>query len=305
MAICHKAKGVCHKPVAICRKAERVCREAVAVRLKPEGFRTGSRGFFTALLPLRAVLSPNANPTTTMPAPLTWDTPSLFWDSASWDGVAATSQKTMNNTKAIIDFSGYTAAELGPVAQTIHTKTTLNAAIFTAPPITMAALLTLITTYDEKLVARTSRATADVIAFNEAREELESQLGVLGGYVNTVAKGDPVIVEKSGFPFYTTGVTPDTSPPEAPTDLKLRHGDVSGTVVARYKPRREPSTNEVQINSGDPNDEASWHTKGIFQRGRAELTGLTPGMVVWVRVRTVGLKGIMGAWSDPAQIRVV
>ena len=28
------------------------------------------------------------------------------------------------------------------------------------------------------------------------------------------------------------------------------------------------------------------------------------GTLVWVRVRTVGLKGVMGAWSDPGQIRV-
>jgi hypothetical protein len=27
--------------------------------------------------------------------------------------------------------------------------------------------------------------------------------------------------------------------------------------------------------------------------------------VVWVRVRTVGLRGVMGAWSDPAQLRVL
>jgi hypothetical protein len=26
---------------------------------------------------------------------------------------------------------------------------------------------------------------------------------------------------------------------------------------------------------------------------------------VWIRVRTCGLQGVMGAWSDPAQIRVV
>ena len=51
--------------------------------------------------------------------------------------------------------------------------------------------------------------------------------------------------------------------------------------------------------------EADWHVKGMFQGGRAELSGFTPGGGVWVRVRTVGLKGVMAAWSDPAQIRVL
>jgi hypothetical protein len=30
-----------------------------------------------------------------------------------------------------------------------------------------------------------------------------------------------------------------------------------------------------------------------------------PGAVIWVRVRTVGLKGVMSAWSDPAKLMVV
>jgi hypothetical protein len=76
-------------------------------------------------------------------------------------------------------------------------------------------------------------------------------------------------------------------------------------MVARYKPDRQPSTNEVQTTTGDPNLEASWTTKGFYQGGRAEMDGFTPGIVVWVRVRTVGLKAVMGSWSDPAQIRVL
>lgn len=242
-----------------------------------------------------------------MPAPLTWDMPGVTYDSGlTWDGVQTTNRKkTMPNIKAIINFEGYTAAELSPVAQAIHDKMTTNAATFTAPTVTMPNLQTMITTYDAKLVARASGAKADTIAFNEARDALEEALGTLGNYVNSVAKGDAVIVDKSGFPSYDTARPADTSPPAAPADLKLRQGDVSGTIIARYKPERSPSTNEVQANLGDPNNAADWHTKGIFKSGRAELSGLTPGALVWVRVRSVGLKGVMGAWSDPAQIRVV
>jgi hypothetical protein len=32
---------------------------------------------------------------------------------------------------------------------------------------------------------------------------------------------------------------------------------------------------------------------------------ITAGPVLWVRVRTAGLQGVMGAWSDPAKIMVV
>ncbi len=182
---------------------------------------------------------------------------------------------------------------------------TVNMATFAAPSIAMTAFQTLIDDYDAKFLLRANNAKTDIVAFNTARAALEESLGVLGHYVNSVAKGDPAIVVLSGFPSYGTGHAVDTSAPAAPTDLRLRHGDQSGGIVARYKPSRARSTNEVQSYTGDPNVEANWTTKGILQGGRAELTGFTPGTVVWIRVGTVGPKGVMGLWSDPAQIRVL
>lgn len=211
----------------------------------------------------------------------------------------------MSNTKAIINFSRYKAGKLGPDAQIIHDKMTANVLTFPAPALGLSAFQSLISTYDQKLADRASRAAADVLALKTARAALLEALRVLGHYVNGIAKGDPVIVEKSGFPSYATRRAPDTAPPAAPANLRLRHGKLPGAIVARHKPARSRSTNEVQCTTGDPNNEADWHTKGMFQGGRAELDGLTPGTVVWVRVRTVGLKGVMGAWSDPAQIRVL
>ncbi len=241
-----------------------------------------------------------------MPAPQTWDTPGLAYDAGiTWDSLLANQRKPMHSTKANIDFSGYAAAELGPLAHSIHDLMLASAVTFAAPPFTMAAFLATITDYDAKFVARANKGKAEMVAFNDARTALEESLGVLGNYVNGVAKGDPAIVVLSGFPSYDTARTADTSAPAGPTDLRLRHGDQSGGIVARYKPDRERSTNEVQACIGDPNVEANWSTKGMFQGGRAELTGFTPGTVVWIRVRTVGLKGVMGLWSDPAQIRVL
>ena len=51
--------------------------------------------------------------------------------------------------------------------------------------------------------------------------------------------------------------------------------------------------------------EANWQHGGMFGGGKATLGSLTPGALVWIRLRTCGLKGLMGTWSDPAQIRVV
>ena len=75
--------------------------------------------------------------------------------------------------------------------------------------------------------------------------------------------------------------------------------------MARYKPSRARSMNQVQTCTGDPNVEANWHDAGFFGGGKATLSGLTPGTTVWVRIRTIGLRNVMGAWSDPAKIMVV
>ncbi len=183
----------------------------------------------------------------------------------------------------------------------------MTAAVATipTPPVTMAALAALIADFKTKLAARASGATADALAFTVARHELEAALADLGGHVNIVAHGDQVMADASGFPSYSTARTPDTSPPAAPSEVRLRQGDLSGSLMARYKPARAASRNEVQTCTGDPNVEANWHNAGLFSGGKATISGLTPGTVLWVRVRTAGLKGVMGAWSDPAKIMVV
>src|SRR5256885_2378596 len=117
-----------------------------------------------------------------MPAPRTGDASVLFRDSDATGGGAA--KNHMNSTKAIIDFSNFTGAELGPVAQFIHEQMSDNDDIFDSPTVSMIALGTLVADYMTKQAARASRATADVIALKDARAELETALGRLGIYVN-------------------------------------------------------------------------------------------------------------------------
>ena len=242
-----------------------------------------------------------------MAVPLKWNQPGTRWNTGlQWNGLTHT-PKTMN-TRAVIDFTPYPAAELTPKAQTIHDQMVANAATFAAPVPNMPALATLLATYGQKLAARASNASADVLAFNLARHDLEGALHDLGVYVNFIAKGDPVIVEKSGFPSYATGpgATPGPSPiPGPPQDLKLRAGDLSGSLVGRCKPDRQHSFNVAQVNPGDPNNAAGWAPAANFSGGKFTISGLTVGSIVWVRVATVGPGGVVGAWSDPARIVVV
>lgn len=211
----------------------------------------------------------------------------------------------MSKFKAVIDLSGYQAAQLTPTAQSVHDAMLAEAATFDDPPITMPDFQNHITTYGQKLAARESGASADQLAYEVARHDLESDLGELGAYVNLVAKGDQAIVNSSGFPSYDTARTADPNPPAAPTDLRLRQNSLSGSFTARYHVERGRSINEIQTNAGDPGNEAGWKPAGLFSGGKATLNNVVPGTVLWVRVRTVGIRGVMGAWSDPAKIMVV
>jgi hypothetical protein len=210
-------------------------------------------------------------------------------------------------TKAVTSFTAYKAADLLPTAQTIHDRMTANAATFPSPPMSMTSLATLISTYEQKLSDKSSRATNDIDAFNLARKNMEAALHDLGVYVNLVAKGDDGIVQQSGFPSYSFGGGAHPSPsaiPAAPTAVKLRNGKLSGTIGLQFKPDRANSMNVAQVNTGDPNNEAGWKTVLQFGGGRATLTGLTTGSTTWVRVATIGPGGQLGAWSDPAKIVV-
>jgi hypothetical protein len=81
--------------------------------------------------------------------------------------------------------------------------------------------------------------------------------------------------------------------------------DLSGSFISRCEPSRARSMNEIEICTADPNGEANRHVAGTFSGGKATITGLTPGSTAWVRIRTLGLQNVKGAWSDPAKIMVV
>ena len=200
--------------------------------------------------------------------------------------------------------SGYPAAQLLPVAVNIQTSLAASLATFTTLPVAPGVLDTKIGTYKTTLAAKNSGAYADTIAFSIARHDLENDLADDGNSVNIAAGGDAAIVALSGYPSYVTGAPTDNTPPGEPLNVVVRQGDVSGAAVARFTPQRQRSVTEAQMCTGDPNVEANWKVAGLFTGGKASFSGIVPGTVVWFRFRTVGLNGVMGAFSDPAKLMV-
>jgi hypothetical protein len=105
----------------------------------------------------------------------------------------------MHKQQAKIDFSDFTQSEFSPAAHEIQSTMVTNAALYPAPPITMAALLALIGAYD--LIIEKPEYVGRTGDLSNARIAVEGALKTNGGYVNGIALGDVAKLEKSGYPI--------------------------------------------------------------------------------------------------------
>jgi hypothetical protein len=85
--------------------------------------------------------------------------------------------------------------------------------------------------------------------------------------------------------------------------VALKHGQPKSILVS-YNKVSGAGSNEIQICTGAPNDEASWRTVGTYSQCRVEVPGLEPGSRVHVRVRCHGT-GTPGPWSEVVSIIVL
>ena len=217
----------------------------------------------------------------------------------------STPTDTVMSLRARIYFDELPSPELKTQAQIIHNGLAAHPDLFPNLPISLPDFQAQINDFNIKLQERQSGATAAVAALRQAHVALAQTLRTLGQHMNIVALTHPNWVERIGFPTYATRRPPDYTPPPAPQTLVLRHGTLSGTLKARFHPSRRRSVNEVQICLGNPDREENWTRACYASSSKADLQNLPPGALVWVRVRTLGLKGLFGPWSDPAQIRAI
>jgi hypothetical protein len=75
--------------------------------------------------------------------------------------------------------------------------------------------------------------------------------------------------------------------------------------VLRFTPPLGRVSNEVVVNLNDPNVSSEWQSRGIFQTNIVPLNGFASGIVVRVRVRSIGPDARQGLWSSEADIRTL
>ena len=129
------------------------------------------------------------------------------------------------------------------------------------------------------------------------RDEVNSQVGMLHGLAVLVADTDPSIALRLGVaqpPITKRTLTYYHL--TSPDNFKLVYKD--HLLIARANAVKGAKSYEVWFCEGDPRVENSWrHLTTSTRVNRIVLTGLTPGVVYYFRIRAISAHG-EGPWSN-------
>jgi hypothetical protein len=142
---------------------------------------------------------------------------------------------------------------------------------------------------------------ADRIAKRAVLAEIIKDLAV---YLEKVANKSVAILETTGYDLRRDKSPAITGALPPPQNVKLRNGNLSGTMLLDCSKLAGASAYEAQLGT-DPNSEASFTIKQTSSACRGlKLPGATPGVLYYGRVRGINRSG-PGAWSDVAQLRAM
>jgi hypothetical protein len=196
-------------------------------------------------------------------------------------------------------------------AQGIKTALTSEPALTLIPdpwPATYPSRAQLVTAFGEFETAYDASQDGGKTALtvrNLKREALTEVLKNLAPYLESVARaaGDVSILDVTGYERRQPAGHGNGDVELPAPVITLRHGELSGVLLARASSLRGAGSYETQYCTGDPSVPANWQ-KGPTTTGcrRIELEDLTPGQLYYVRIRGIGSNG-PGAWSDVASLR--
>jgi hypothetical protein len=198
----------------------------------------------------------------------------------------------MPNYRVSLGFAQDSDAELGDCFHTIEAGLDGNAA-FPNLPVTHAALVTLGTTFIEKLAASADGGKLAVAEKNVARATLVEALRKEAAYVQSVAGTDLPKLLSSGF----AAVNNNTAQTPLPKPVVDNIDDFQSTkLMLRLKPIPNLRAVEARRKQGA----ADWEDAGIFTQTRKIVQeDLTPGATYSFQFRAIGGSTGYSEWSDP------
>lgn len=146
-----------------------------------------------------------------------------------------------------------------------------------------------------------TRDTLKIAFRDRTRDEVCVILGRIVMHVELIAAGDAAILQSSGFELVTPGKAKrlhSSQPLPAPIVL-LKHGPLSGMLLAYAKPVPGAASYEFRITDSDPTVSDNFKPFGTFAHGtHITIPDRTPGRTYSVIARCIGTTG-PGAWSSP------
>lgn len=183
-------------------------------------------------------------------------------------------------------------------SHTIITALTGNP-VFAEPEPTLPALTGMLTTFTTASAAAKDGGKAETAAKNAARVVLAQGLRELGAYIDRTATTLEEFLS-SKYPLQKERAPVGIQP--APSNLRTRHGKVSGSLDAACDANEHRVMVEWQTATGqNPTD---WTTQPSTNSSRTTFSGFTPGTWVSVRCRIRVPAGV-GDWSNVVQLMMI
>jgi hypothetical protein len=148
------------------------------------------------------------------------------------------------------------------------------------------------------LAAQTARQEAKnrTSLQNQKEEALDSVLGQLASYVESISGGDEAKITSAGMDVRSAQTATGDLP--APEGLSASAGDRDGEIDLSWD-KVDRARSYVVERSPDPPTSTSWQHSAVATKSQATVGGLTSGTKYWFRIAAVGPNG-QSPWSNPA-----
>ncbi len=193
-----------------------------------------------------------------------------------------------------MDYSGRPVAEKIVKSRLFINKLTGNAN-FSIPNPTLAELTTDTDALEVANEAAQGGSKASKQALKDAEAKLDSQISILGAYIQSEAEGNEAKILSTGA-LVRKGNAPVGELP-APIGLLAKIGAMEGTVDCKWDTVKGSKSYIIQMASDLAG--TTWSYSGASTATKYTAVGLSSGKKYLFRVAALGAAG-QGPWSDPA-----
>ncbi len=207
----------------------------------------------------------------------------------------------MNILKVSLLFSYFSDSLLITFVQAVLVGMTGNAS-FAMPNPTLLAITALLNNFISAYADAADGSRTAIAIKNQKRELLIGGMRLLASYVQDIGNNNYAVLISSGFSIYGGPRIPRPLP-EAPQNLRLYDGPLSGSIKARVNVNANTVVYELRYTEDEFGPDARWTQVSASTSATIIIYGLTPIKMIWVQMRSVNSKGY-SEWSDPAIILV-